>query len=461
MSPLNPYFLQGSPTEQRLVQSLINEQLAMYGQDVLYMPRKILNEKKIIKEILVSKFDDSFRIEAYISTFSGFGGNGDLLSKFGVRSTDEINFIISKERYEDFITPKLGLFRDPNVKVKTRPQEGDLIYLPLDNSLFEIKYVEAKTPFYQLNNLYVYELRCELFEYEDEIIDTGIDDVDESVKDFGYIVTLQMVGSDSSTATATAQLMSDIGSGFDYSISNIDILHGGSGYKSVPKVDISNPVGGGITATAVASLDRESVNNIYITNPGYGYSEAPTITLVSSSGSGAIATAIINSGSLSPITITSGGGGYSSAPIVTIPPPPIIGAAVTAKAIAYITSAGIVTTIRYTDAGIGYTSAPQITISAPAGISTGGFQFNEVVTGQNTGTTAYVKNWDGDTRKLKVSIVSGNFAIGETIVGSEGSYSVYSIQTDDIDDSFAENHTIEEEADKIIDFTESNPFGEF
>jgi len=172
MTPLNPYFLQGSPSEQRLVQDLINEQLSIYGQDVLYMPRKIINEKKIIKEIIVSKFDDSFRIEAYISTFNGFGGNGDILSKFGVRSTDEITFIISKERYEDFITPKLNLFSN-DIKVPTRPQEGDLIYLPLDNALFEIKYVEVKTPFYQLNNLYTYELRCELFEYEDEIIDTG------------------------------------------------------------------------------------------------------------------------------------------------------------------------------------------------------------------------------------------------------------------------------------------------
>ena len=192
MAPLNSYFLQGSPSEQRLVQDLINEQLSIYGQDVVYMPRKIINEQKIIKEILVSKFDDSFRIEAYISTFDGFGGNGDILSKFGVRSTDEITFVISRERYKDFISPKIDLFKD-EVKTAERPQEGDLIYLPLDNSLFEIKYVEAKAPFYQLNNLYVYELRCELFEYEDEIIDAGIDEVDESVKDFGYTSTITMV----------------------------------------------------------------------------------------------------------------------------------------------------------------------------------------------------------------------------------------------------------------------------
>jgi hypothetical protein len=266
MTPLNPYFLQGSPSEQRLVQDLINEQLSIYGQDVLYMPRKIINEKKIIKEIIVSKFDDSFRIEAYISTFNGFGGNGDILSKFGVRSTDEITFIISKERYEDFITPKLNLFSN-DVKVPTRPQEGDLIYLPLDNALFEIKYVEVKTPFYQLNNLYTYELRCELFEYEDEIIDTGLDDVDKNVKDFGYIATIRMVTDLASIATAETILAEDlISPASGKSVSQIDILNGGYGYKSAPKVIIGSPVGSGVTAQAIAILDRGSISKILITN---------------------------------------------------------------------------------------------------------------------------------------------------------------------------------------------------
>ncbi len=102
MSPINPYFLQGASSEQRLVQDLINEQLKMYGQDIVYMPRQLINEKTIIKEVLVSKFDDSFRIEAYISNFNGFGGQGDILSKFGIKTSDELTLIITKERYEDY-----------------------------------------------------------------------------------------------------------------------------------------------------------------------------------------------------------------------------------------------------------------------------------------------------------------------------------------------------------------------
>ena len=465
MSPLNSYFLQGSPSEQRLVQDLINEQLSIYGQDVVYMPRKIINEKKIIKEIIVSKFDDSFRIEAYISTFNGFGGNGDILSKFGVRSTDEITFIISKERYEDFITPKLNLFSN-DVKVPTRPQDGDLIYLPLDNALFEIKYVELKTPFYQLNNLYTYELRCELFEYEDEIIDTGIDDVDENVKDFGYIATIQMVGAAASTAVLETTLASALAPGVPAnSVNSIDIINGGSGYKSSPLIDIENPVGGGITAKAIAILDRGSISKILITNPGIGYSIPPSVTIKSnsSSGSGAIATAIINSGSLSPIQILSGGVGYSTAPIITIDPPLPFGyqESDVAKAEAVLSSSGIVTSIRYSNAGVGYNTSPNIQITSPIGISTGDYEFNEIVRGVSTGTSAYVKDWNYDTRILKVSIINGSFSLGETIVGAAASYKVLSVETDNIYDNYAENKSIQEEASTIIDFSETNPFGTF
>ena len=466
MSPLNPYFLQGSPSEQRLVQDLINEQLSIYGQDVLYMPRKIINEKKIIKEIIVSKFDDSFRLEAYISTFNGFGGNGDILSKFGVRSTDEITFIISKERYEDFITPKLGLFRDPNVKLKNRPEEGDLIYLPLDNALFEIKFVELKTPFYQLNNLYTYELRCELFEYEDEIIDTGIDDVDENVKDFGYIATIQMVGAAASTAVLRATLASSLAPGVpNVSVNSIDILNGGSGYKSPPIIDIGKPVGGGVTASAIAVLDRGSISKILVVNPGIGYTAPPKITIKSNSnsGSGAIATSILKTGSLGPIEIVSGGVGYSTAPVVTIGPPNILGYSPSdvAKAEAIVNSSGSISSIRFTNAGVGYGITPAIQITSPIGISTGDYEFNEVVRGVSTGTSAYVKDWNYDTRILKISIINGDFALGESIVGAGASYKVLSIETDNIYDAYAENKTIQEEANTIIDFTESNPFGTF
>ena len=325
MAPLNSYFLQGSPSEQRLVQDLINEQLSIYGQDVVYMPRKIINEEKVIKEVTVSKFDDSFRIEAYISTFDGYGGQGDILSKFGVRSTDEITFVISKERYADFITPKISLFKD-QVKTADRPQEGDLIYLPLDNSLFEIKYVEMKAPFYQLNNLYVYELRCELFEYEDEVIDTDIAEVDESVQDFGYIQTLVMVNDTTSIAAAAnaidlhASLVGSRPGLPEYGVAYIDIINGGSGYLTPPEVRFKKPGGFGQLPTVEAILDRGSISKVLISYPGIGYTFAPEVTFHGGGGVGAAATAVIAKG-IPFVGLTTGGVGYSTAPNVYITNP--------------------------------------------------------------------------------------------------------------------------------------------
>ena len=433
----------------------------MFGQDVVYMPRKFITEKTIIKELLVSKFDDSFHLEAYIPTTDGFGGQGDILSKFGVRSTDEITFIISKERFEDFISPFIQSQQD--IKLTSRPQEGDLIYFPLDNALFEIKYVEGKRPFYQLNNLYVYELRCELFEYEDEVIDTGLSHIDETIKDFGYIMTLNLVSPSAREATAIVELSENQMNGsFGESISYIDILNGGYGYKSTPEIIIENPSSGGMRATAVAILttrnNQSTVNNILIINPGMGYTEAPKITINSSTGSGFIATAILDEGVLGPISILDSGSGYSTPPIVSISTSPTGN---TAEAVAVISSSGSVAQIRYINAGSGYTESPNIIVSSPLGISTGNYIYNEVVSGSVSGTNAYVKDWNYDTRILKVGIIDGNFALGESVVGSAATYKVFSIETDNIYDTYASNEEIQEVSNQVLDFSESNPFGEF
>lgn len=471
MSPLNPYFLQGSSSEQRLVQDLINEQLRMYGQDIVYIPRNIINKNTILKEITSSKFDDSFRIEAYLVNYEGFGGQGDILSKFGVKTTDEVTFIISKERYEDFISPFISL--NAQIELKSRPEEGDLIYLPLDNTIFEIKYVEGKKPFYQLNNLYVYELRCEVMDYEaDDVINTSINEVDESVKDFGYITKLIMVGLGATSASATVELASNLTPAGGSSVSRIDLINDGTGYLSVPIVAISTASSGGINATAVAimtsrsSQTGSSIDKILIINPGIGYTVVPTVSIISNSGSGGIATAIISSGSLGPINLISGGVGYSTVPIVAISTAPVGGT--NATALALINSSGIVTSIRYTNSGAGYIQAPVVTISSPVGVSTSNYIFNEIVRGVSTGTTAYVNDWDYDTRILQVKTLSGSFIRGESVVGmgttsggSNANYKILSINTQDEYDDYADNIPIENEADEILDFSERNPFGDY
>ena len=138
---LNPFFLQGSKTEQGLIQDLINEQLRMYGVEVYYLPRKYITEKTIIKEVIESAFDQAYPIEAYVENFDGYGDNTTILSKFGIQALNELTIVISKERFEEYISP---LIKDQhNIKLSTRPKEGDIIYFPLGDRLFEIKFVSA------------------------------------------------------------------------------------------------------------------------------------------------------------------------------------------------------------------------------------------------------------------------------------------------------------------------------
>ena len=480
--PLSPYFLQGSSSEQRLVQDLINEQLKIYGQDIVYLPRKIINKKTIMKEVVASTFDDAYRMEAYLLNYQGFEGNGDILQKFGVQTTDAVTFVVSKERYEDFISPFLN--SDNNIELATRPEEGDLIYFPLDNTMFEIKYVEGKKPFYQLNNLYVYTLSCEVMDYAlDENIDVGIEEVDKAAVEFGFTTRLSIVGIAASTATATVQLSKNAGNtNVGKGIVKIDLVNDGTGYTLPPLVGISSAPSDGINATAVAIMTSrtgqsgQSIDRIELTNPGFGYTVVPTITIRSQNvfGTGAAATAIIAEGTLHTPTITNAGASYGIVPNVTINPVGLdtnIGIGSTAQAIAIVNTLGQVASIRYSFAGIGYTATPTITIDPPAraGLATGNYMFKEMVKGVSTGTTAFVADWDSDDRILKVTNIAGSgFAVGESVVGigttllgSDSEYIVRDVSDQDEYDNYNENIVVESEADSIIDFTEDNPFGDF
>ena len=471
--PLNSYFLQGSQGEQRLVQDLINEQLKIYGQDVIYLPRKLVSQDAILNETIASEFDDSFRMEAYLANYDGFAGNGDILSKFGVQSTDQITLIISKERYEDFTSPFLD---GEDVIVSSRPQEGDLIYLPLDNTIFEIKYVEAKKPFYQLNKLFVYQLSCEVFDAAlDELVDTGIEEVDQAVSDFIFTTKLTMIGLDAQQATATIQLAKDLGGGpTQLAVSRIDLVNDGTGYTVPPIIGIQTAPGGGVNATAVALMTQrtgqvgQSIDSIQITNPGTGYQTPPVITIRPQNefGTGGIATAILTEGALGLPNITFAGVGYGVTPTVAITTAPSGGT--NASAVVLVDANERVSGIRYTNAGAGYTLAPTITIAAPAsGINTDNYNYGELVRGVSTGTTAYVHNWDASTGVLQVTNTSSNFAIGEIVVGigtsnlgSDAARRIAAISDQDEYDEFADNIEIESAADTILDFTEKNPFGE-
>ena len=636
---LNPFFLQGSQSEQRLVQELINEQLRMYGVDVTYIPRKIVNKDTILNEVQTSKFDDNYTIEAYVNTYEGHSGAGDILTKFGMSLRDELTITVSKERFDDYISSFLEGESDDEIIVASRPREGDLIYFPLGQRLFEVKFVEHEDPFYQLGKNYVYQLKCELFEYEDEVIATTVDEIDTQIQEEGYITTLKLIGV-GQTATASSLAA-------DGYVRQVFLNNDGRGYSSAPIISFSQAPDTGTTATAVAITTSiggvQSIKEIILTNAGAGYTTTPQIFISGGGGTGAAATCSIEQTQkgLVSVTLDSGGSGYPTAPTVTVEPPsagatatatvgasgtittltitnpgaaynvaPVVaistsgtrsgvldsirsvnagsgyqanetvrlvpnnvsmggteaiiridsvngsggvtgfttvyggydfevssnpsndfyearggsgndnfrlrvdsiqtvagvaasatatigaGGTVTALSItnpgsgyttaptvtidnsdsikdpdlatavvrAEVSSGNVVTAIRIVNPGIGYTENPTITIADPplvAGIGT--FQFNEVITGSTSGTTARVKEWLPNTNTLKISYVDGTFTNGELIVGaaSSATYAVDFHTNDDTYDKYTDNDDIETEADLILDFTESNPFGNY
>ena len=480
---LNSYFLQGSSREQMLMQDLVNEHIKIHGVEVYYLPRKIFKTDDIIKEIQSSKFDDSFLIEAYINNIDGYAPDSDIMTKFGLKLKNEINLTLSKERFEEFISPFLeGIssgIRDGEITgftfadLITRPKEGDLVYFPLGERLFEIKRVEHEKPFYQLGRLYTYDLSCELFEYENEFIDTSIAEVDNQLKDEGYITTINLVGV-AQTATATVGVSSG-------RVAEIFLNNDGYGFTSAPTITFSDAPEGGHNASAVAiTTERANITSILrleMTNAGAGYTEAPTISISGGGGAGAAATCSISTTfGVQQVVVGTAGTGYSAAPTVTVAAPPSgINTAVLNPIFTSSIGAGI-NTVRILNSGIGYTSGPiSLEFSGPtSGIGT--FYYNETVTGQSSGVTAVVRDFDSGVKvsaagtvttigetKLRVSLNTGQFFEGETVVGglSTATYIVKTHDLDSHDQPSDSNEEIELEADSLLDFSESNPFGEY
>ncbi len=170
--PTNVYFDTGTKPEQALYEDLMIEQLQIYGQDVYYIPRKLAGTDAIWQEDISSSFESSYLIEMYMENVDGYEGEKELMSKFGLDIQDDATFVVARRRWEQFISV------DNNIIVSSRPNEGDLVYFPKGNKLFEITFVDQDDPFYQVHNLPTYKLKCKTFEYASEVIDTGIAEID-------------------------------------------------------------------------------------------------------------------------------------------------------------------------------------------------------------------------------------------------------------------------------------------
>jgi hypothetical protein len=185
----NPYFKYGVRSEQNMFEDITIEALQMYGQDVYYLPREIVNKDTVFLDDVPSRFSSSYKVEMYIENAEGFGGEGDLFTKFGVELRDQATFVVARKRWQQLIGSRL-------TEKNFRPREGDLIYLPLSQSIFQIERVETETPFYQLEQLPTFRMTCELFEYSDEDFDTNIASIDvvEAEGAFQYKLTMDSAG---------------------------------------------------------------------------------------------------------------------------------------------------------------------------------------------------------------------------------------------------------------------------
>ncbi len=272
--------LNGSSQEQMFMGNLIIESIELYGQDIYYLPRTYVNKDTIFQEVESSNFTQALAIRAYVNNVEGWEGQGELLSKFGVRIEDKTTFIFSRTKFTEKVDDNAVL------NVEGRPNEGDLIWFPTTKHLFEIKFVEAERPFYQLGKGYVWECQCELFEYSDEQLDTGVAAIDAIETAFANSIKLVMDAGGSGDFTVGEEIVGDL-----------------------------------YLAAATAAITGDAVSSFTITDGGEHYKSAlpPTVTITGGGGSGATGTAVVSAtGIVTGITVSSGGTGYTSAPTVTI-----------------------------------------------------------------------------------------------------------------------------------------------
>lgn len=269
MSTVNVYFSHGTRNEQNLIEDLIIESLKIYGQEFFYIPRTLVSKDNILGEDRLSQFKSSFPIEMYFENVDSLDGQGAFIQKFGLMMEQSATLVVARRRWEQLVG------RYGQTTLPQRPNEGDLIYFPLTKGLFEIKFVKHQDPFYQLGKLYVYKLQIELFQYASERIDTGIAAIDtfETLKTF----------STNTTRSPNAELIS------------IRVTDQGSGYTSVPTVNILSSSGFGAEATAIlgSGTSAGKVIRIDVTAGGTGYQTAPIITLTGGDGIGAQAESTI------------------------------------------------------------------------------------------------------------------------------------------------------------------------
>ena len=279
-SPYFPTYYQGHSGEQGLVQDLVDEQIKLFGTDIYYLPKTVLADSTL-DEVRYTKYQEHFQVEMLLQNVTGFGDNAEFISKFGLRITDEVMFRVSTRRWDEEVAE-----HNPTLTLDSRPNEGDLLYFPLTQDIYEIKFVGKEEPFYQFGKIQFYAITAEIYEVGSDDFDTGVAEIDAVEELFDNAVKLFM----------------DPGGTGDFTVGE-------------------EVVGDEFLAKATSTITGDAVSGITITDGGAHYKVAtpPTVTITGGGGSGATGTATVSSsGIVNGITISSGGSGYTSAPTVTI-----------------------------------------------------------------------------------------------------------------------------------------------
>ena len=275
-----PTYYAGHSGEQGLVQDLVDEQIKLFGTDIYYIPKIVLADSTL-DEVRYTKYQEQFQVEMLLQNVMGFGDNAEFISKFGLRITDEVIFRVSTRRWDEEVAE-----HSPTLTVDSRPNEGDLLYFPLTEDIYEIKFVGKEEPFYQFGKIQFYAITAEIYEVGSDDFDTGVAEID-----------------------AVEQL-------FDNSIKLI-MDPGGIGNFTVGE----EVVGDEFLAKATSAITGDAVSGVTISDGGAHYKVAtpPTVTITGGGGTGATATATVSAtGIVNAVTITAGGSGYTSAPTITI-----------------------------------------------------------------------------------------------------------------------------------------------
>ena len=459
------YFPQhgGVATEQNLVQDLVDEQIKLFGSDVFYIPRVHLKDKSL-GEVIQSEFSQSYMIEMFLVNVEGFGAGAEFVSKFGLRITDEITFVVSRRRWEQSANPAL------NLAIDGRPNEGDLIYFPMTEDLYEIKYVEREYPFFQLGKQYFYQLTAEIYEQGSDKFDTGIDEIDAVERDFSNITTLNLAPSTRVQAEGTIT----VNASGEITAANVTVA--GTGYSTAPSVSIDTTGTVGSGAIIESSIMDGGVVTLSVINSGATYDpdnlpalviEAPPLDVQFINDEHVVIGGFVQQGggrtwtSSDKVATVTALGGFDPNFATT-----------TQKKYFYWKfedkRLNYVYTYNGTDAttvaGYFYYDSANLRyiINTYEDTTTSGGQ--ATMYDLDSATVAEVADWNGVTYTLEVMNRTGNFLDGDTIRGVESNalYTLGDFSTiDNQSTEYDQNAAIEEGADDIVDWGEVNPFGEF